>query len=142
LTNVNNNSAFECWQLYNPFKTALIPGIIDTASTTIGNFTNIAYTILPARFNGGIHNAPVPQIAHFVSGLAHVTLPHNSSTEAWVLGDVGGLLLAFDTKGTGHITTYPSDQTTVAIAMPFAGGQITEHVVIGKGPCGGLETLT
>ncbi|KAF2020470.1 hypothetical protein BU24DRAFT_487088 [Aaosphaeria arxii CBS 175.79] len=137
----NNDSAFECWQLQTPFKRSSIPGISGTQSATISNVTNFAYTILPPRYDGGLHNAPVPQMVHFLSGLAHLTLPNDHSTDAFVVGGVGGLLFATDTTGTGHITRYPSDQETVAIAAPFADGIVPEHIVLNDGPCAGLQTF-
>ncbi|KAF2476844.1 uncharacterized protein BDR25DRAFT_300010 [Lindgomyces ingoldianus] len=137
----NNNSAFECWQLTEPFRRPSVPGVSGTQVATIGNFTNFAYTILPPRYDGGIHTAPVPQIVHFLSGVAHLTLPHNDSAEAWVLGGVGGLLFAFDTTGTGHITRYPSDAETVAITAPFEGGKIPGHIVLADRPYVGSQTF-
>ncbi|PVI04042.1 hypothetical protein DM02DRAFT_640256 [Periconia macrospinosa] len=137
----NNNSAFECWQLTEPFRRSSVPGISGTQIVTISNNTNLAYTILPPRFDGGLHNAPAPQIVHFLSGLAYLTLPHND-TEAWVVGGVGGLLFAVDTTGTGHRTQYPSDQETIAFTAPFAEGKIPDHKVLFDGPCSGEQTFT
>ena len=73
----------------------------------------------------------------FIYGLAHLTLP-DSKDEAWVLGGINGLILATDTKDVsvkGHITTYPSDETTVAIAFVTEGGSIPEHKVLHNGGC-------
>ncbi|CAI6333148.1 unnamed protein product [Periconia digitata] len=140
LVTKGNDSAFECWQLTEPFRRASVPGISGAQIVTISNNTDLAYSIIPPRFDGGIHNAPVPQIVHFLSGLAYLTLPHNE-TEAWVVGGVGGLLFAVDTVGTGHRTQYPSDQETVAIALPFAEGKIPDHTVLVEGPCNGEQTF-
>jgi len=109
----------------------------------------LAYTILPPRFNGGLHTAPAPQIVHFVSGLAHITLPtsstsstsENSSQELWIVGGAGGLLIAADTTGSGHITRYPSDQETVGIVAPFEGGRIPAYEVLREGACQGVQTF-
>ncbi|KAF2199523.1 hypothetical protein GQ43DRAFT_376068 [Delitschia confertaspora ATCC 74209] len=141
LVTKNNNSAFECWRLTESFKRSSVPGVSGTQVATIGNFSNLAYTVLPPRYNGGLHNAPTPQLVHFISGMVHLTLPHNDSVDAWLLGGVGGLLFATDIEGTGHITTYPSDQTTVAITAPFEGGRIPGHVVLAEGPCVGKQTF-
>ena len=105
--------------------------------------TTPAYTILPPRFTsgGGQHNAPVPQIVHFLSGVAHITLPDDASQELWLVGGVGGLLFAADTTGTGHITTYPSDQETVGLVAPFEGGRVPGYEVVREGACGGLQTF-
>ncbi|KAK7547797.1 hypothetical protein IWX50DRAFT_341721 [Phyllosticta citricarpa] len=112
------------------------------------------YTVIPARFDGGIHNAPAPQYAapyppplypkvalshksrfvYFTSGLAHLSLPHGDD-EAWVLGGVNGLIFAYDTTGTGHRTTYPSDQATIALALPVEGDKPPPYSVLHQGPC-------
>ncbi|ORY06151.1 hypothetical protein BCR34DRAFT_571545 [Clohesyomyces aquaticus] len=141
LVTKNNNSAFECWQLTEPFKRSSVPGVSGTQVVTFANITNGAYTILPPRFDGGIHTAPAPQLVHFLSGVAHLTLLHDDKAEAWIVGGVGGLLFAVDTTGTGHITRYPSDQETVAFTGPFEGGKIPGHVVLADGPCIGQQTF-
>lgn len=76
----------------------------------------------------------------FLSGLAHVTLPYPASTnaskdEAWILGGPDSLLVANDVLGTGHITTYPSDEKTIGLQIPFAGGLIPPHRILYEGPC-------
>ena len=63
----NNYSAFECWQLTEPFKRSSTPGVSGTQVATIGNYTNFGYTILPARYDGGIHTAPVPQYGYSIA---------------------------------------------------------------------------
>lgn len=75
-----------------------------------------------------------------MSGLIHVTLPvpaygNASLDEAWVSGGANGLLVAVDTIGTGHISTYPSDVSTVSLQIPFADGSVPEHTVLSWGPC-------
>jgi hypothetical protein len=105
-----------------------------------------AYTVLPPRFDGGLHTAPAPQIVHFVAGLAHITLPaspagENGTQELWIVGGAGGLLIAVDTTGTGHITRYPSDQETVGILAPFEGGRIPDYEVVKEGACEGVQTF-
>lgn len=57
----NNASTLECWQMDNPFESAAIPGITGSATAVIGNAANISYTVLPAAFDGGLHNAPLNQ---------------------------------------------------------------------------------
>ncbi|KAH7135545.1 hypothetical protein B0J11DRAFT_576127 [Dendryphion nanum] len=142
VTKTNNNSAFECWQLTEPFKRSSVPGVSGTQVATVSNNTNFAYTILPPRYDGGIHTAPAVQLVHFLSGIAHLTLPHDDSVDAWILGGVGGLLFAVDTTGTGHRTQYPSDQVTVAITAPFEGGKIPRYTILADGPCVGRQSFT
>lgn len=50
-------------------------------------------------------------------------------------------MFATDITGKGHITTYPSDQDTVAITAPFEDGVIPEYEVINEGPCMGGQTF-
>ena len=42
----------------------------------------------------------------------------------------------------GHVTIYPSDQETVAIAVPFEGGEVPGYEVLKEGDCEGLQTWT
>jgi hypothetical protein len=80
------------------------------------------------------------RIVHFLSGLAHITLPQDTTTDLWIVGGEGGLLFAADTEGLGHLTTYPSDQETVAIAVPFKDGVVPEYELVKEGACEGLQT--
>lgn len=140
LVTVDNHTAIQCWRLAMPFVTSSTPGTSGAQAATISNVTNFAYTIIPPRFDGGLHTAPVPQIVHFVSGLAHITLP-NASQELWMVGGAGGLLIAADTTGSGHITRYPSDQETVGIVAPFEGGRIPGYEVVKEDACQGVQTF-
>lgn len=74
------------------------------------------------------------RFVYFTSGLAHISLPHGDD-EAWILGGANGLIFAGDTTGTGHATTYPSDQATVALALPVEGGKPPPYAVLHQGPC-------
>ena len=141
VTDANNNTVLECWRLESPFTRSSVPGVSGTQVATISNNTDLAYAIIPPRYDGGLHTAPVPQLVHFLSGVAHITLPHDPSADLWVVGGKGGLLFALDTIGTGHVTRYPSDQETVALTAPFAGGVIPHHEVVARGPCLGLQTF-
>jgi hypothetical protein len=69
----DNASAFECWQLTEPFKRSSVPGVSGTLVATIGNYTNLGYTILPPRFDGGLHTAPVPQYVMLANGETRLT---------------------------------------------------------------------
>jgi hypothetical protein len=137
----NNRTIIQCWNLTSPFTRSSTPGVIGAQVATVANTTNLAYTILPPRFHGGLHTAPVPQLVHFISGLAHVTLPQDPATDLWIVGGRGGVLFAVDTTGEGHVTSYPSDAETVAIIAPFEDGVVPEFSVVKEGPCGGLQTF-
>ncbi|KAA8624577.1 34-dihydroxy-2-butanone 4-phosphate synthase protein [Pyrenophora tritici-repentis] len=142
VTTPQNTTAIQCWRLkHSPFAVTSQAGITGSRVATVSNATNVAYVIQPPRFNGGLHRAPVPQLVHFIAGLAHVTLPQDSSQELWLVGGRGGLVIAADTTGEGHITMYPSDQETVTITAPFAGGVVPEYEVLKEGPCDGLQTF-
>lgn len=141
VTSADNSTIFQCWRLMTPFKQSGTPGVKGATSAIVANFTTYAYTIIPPRFDGGLHNAPVPQLVHFLSGVAHLTLPQDESAELWIMGGKGGLLFAVDTLGSGHVTRYPSDQDTVAITAPFADGEVPEYEVVADGACLGEQTF-
>lgn len=82
------------------------------------------------------------RLVSFLSGLAHITLPSPSpdskagEDEAWITGGAYGLLVALDTEGTGHVTTYPGDEATVSLQIPFGdAGDVPAHEVLADGPC-------
>ncbi|KAF1834797.1 hypothetical protein BDW02DRAFT_497558 [Decorospora gaudefroyi] len=141
ITSPQNTTVIQCWRLAQPFTRSSLPGITGSQTVTISNTTRLDYTILPPRYDGGLHTAPVPQLVHFLSGLARITLPQDADTELWIVGGKGGLVFAADTVGLGHFTTYPSDQETVAIAAPLQHGLLPEHEVLNEGPCDGLQTF-
>ncbi|KAJ5369816.1 uncharacterized protein N7496_005908 [Penicillium cataractarum] len=142
----NNSSTLECWALEPGFQTSSQAGTTGTQALNLGPAggagTNATYTVLPAGFDGGRHNAPAKQWVIFISGLAHITLP-NSTTEAWIAGGKYGAILALDTvdvSGLGHITRYPSAEETVAIQVPLGeGGVLPDHEVLYEGGCVGEE---
>ena len=101
----------------------------------------MTFTVLPPRFDGGLHRAPANQYAPslyiwfpfpkpirrhidkflrlvaFLSGVVHVTLP-NSTEEAWITGGKFGLIVAADRDASdGHISRYPSAEDTVALQV-------------------------
>ncbi|KAF4266860.1 hypothetical protein KXV22_007534 [Aspergillus fumigatus] len=137
----NNQSILECWSLEPGFESSTQPGIAGSASLSLGPVGgNATYTIVPAQFDGGIHNAPVRQWVTFLSGLAHITLPH-SDDEVWILGGKHGTLLALDTadvSADGHYTEYPSNEVTVAMAVPL-GDEEPAHRVLYQGACKATE---
>jgi hypothetical protein len=137
----NNHTIIQCWKLASPFQRSSVPGVSGAQVATISNNTNLAYSILPPRFDGGVHTAPAPQIVHFLSGAVHITLPQDDSVELWLVGGKAGLLFAVDTTGSGHISRYPSDQETIALTAPFAGGKTPNYEVLFEGPCVGKQTF-
>ncbi|KAH8719232.1 hypothetical protein GQ44DRAFT_712734 [Phaeosphaeriaceae sp. PMI808] len=141
LVTKNNQTIIQCWKLITPFKSSSVPGVSGSQVATISNNSNLAYTILPPRYNGGLHTAPAPQLVHFLSGVAHITLPQDSSVDLWLVGGKSGLLFAVDTTGLGHITRYPSDQETVAITAPFTENRVPEYEVLAEGACSGMQTF-
>lgn len=60
-TNGNGSSIFECWSLCAPLETTTQPGLVGAASSFLGNLANMTYTVTPAGFNSGDHNAPANQ---------------------------------------------------------------------------------
>ncbi|KAJ5123668.1 hypothetical protein N7448_009765 [Penicillium atrosanguineum] len=138
----NNISTLECWALLSGFKHSSEAGTAGSESLNLGKLGgDSTYTILPAGFNGGRHNAPALQWVIFLSGLAHITLP-NSTAEAWVAGGKNGAILALDTADVsafGHYTTYPSKEQTITLEIPLGNEGIPAHTVLHGGPCKGEE---
>ncbi|KXG50934.1 uncharacterized protein PGRI_065060 [Penicillium griseofulvum] len=139
----HNRSTLECWALHSGFETSLTPGQTGSAALDLGNIGgNASFTVLPAGFDGGRHNAPALQWVVFLSGLAHITLP-DSTTEAWIEGGRNGVILALDTadvSALGHFTTYPSRDRTTSVVIPLEKG-VPSHRVLHDGPCQGEELL-
>ncbi|KAI1124041.1 hypothetical protein F5Y10DRAFT_39939 [Nemania abortiva] len=133
------SSTLECWQMDQPFNTSTQPGTSGSAQAPLGNVSSISYSILPSKFDGGIHNAPQNQWVVFTSGLAYITLPDDNSTSAYVAGGQFGLIFAADTKDVsvkGHRTEYPGITETIALQIPTADGEVPKHQVLHDGPCG------
>ena len=57
------------------------------------------------------------------------------------MGGQNAVIIAVDTIKKGHITTYPSDDQTVAIQIPFANGLLPDHEVAYGGPCQDEEDI-
>lgn len=72
-----------------------------------------------------------------------VTLPNNTGA-AYVTGGSNGIIIAVDTVGTGHYTSYPSNSETIGFFTPFKDGAYPAHSVIAEGPCFGnqLQNVT
>lgn len=138
VTDARNNSALECWQLEANVSVSTGAGTAGATTIQLGNLANVTYTALPANFYGGVHNAPYPQWVAFTSGLAVVTLPNNPGT-AFVPGGPNGIIIAVDTTGSGHNTSYPSNSETIGLQIPFADGIIPPHTVANEGPCAGNQ---
>ncbi|KAJ5662743.1 hypothetical protein N7462_011669 [Penicillium macrosclerotiorum] len=144
----HNRSTLECWALEPGFTTSSESGTSGSQALNLGpigggNAGNATYTIIPAGFDGGRHNAPELQWVVFLSGVAHITLP-NSTTEAWITGGKNGAILALDTadaSALGHITTYPSQEKTIALEIPLGAGSVPGHTVLHEGACREAELL-
>jgi hypothetical protein len=53
-------SILECWQLPG-FTTSAQAGTSGALNLFLGDISNASYTVIPGRFDGGIHNAPAAQ---------------------------------------------------------------------------------
>lgn len=58
---VNGKSTIECWQLDAPTQVSSSAGTAGAVSQQLGDVSNATYTVLPSRFDGGLHNAPMLQ---------------------------------------------------------------------------------
>ena len=54
----NGASTLECWELLAPFQIASEAGVAGAASAPLTDAGNVTYTIIPPKFDGGLHNAP------------------------------------------------------------------------------------
>lgn len=61
LSAANNASTLECWQIDSPFIVSSQPGTKGSAQLQLGNTSTISYSVLPAQFDAGLHNAPANQ---------------------------------------------------------------------------------
>ena len=60
----NGVSTIECWQ-FGPFASSSVPGVAGALGLFLGPTSNATFTVIPGRFDGGLHNAPVPQFVLF-----------------------------------------------------------------------------
>lgn len=61
LSAANNASTLECWQMETPFTLSTQQGTAGSAQLSLGNTSTMSYTVLPAQFDAGVHNAPANQ---------------------------------------------------------------------------------
>lgn len=79
IAGVNGSSALQCWQI-SEFMTSAVPGVSGSLNLNLGNTSNASYTIIPPRFNGGVHNAPANQYVHASSSPPYSFEPELFST--------------------------------------------------------------
>ncbi|KAL9599259.1 MAG: hypothetical protein Q9219_003961 [cf. Caloplaca sp. 3 TL-2023] len=143
-TNAQKESTLECWQVTAPFVESTEPGTAGSATAQLGQTKRLSYTLIPPHFDGGLHNAPAVQYVAFTAGKAVITLP-NSTAKATVYGGRDGLILATDIANAstyGHVTKYPSGQTTVVLQIPLEDNRVPDHTVLYGGPCKRSEQNT
>ena len=58
----NNVSILQCWSIPG-FAASATAGTSGALNLFLGNVTNSSFTVIPPRFDGGVHVAPVPQSA-------------------------------------------------------------------------------
>jgi hypothetical protein len=66
----------------------------------------------------------------------------STNETARVYGGKQGIIFAADIKAVsaeGHTTVYPSNDPTIALQIPTAGGVIPSHKVLYSGPCKDTE---
>lgn len=105
VTTKQNVSGLECWEFSSPFTTSTAAGTSGASSLNLANVSNIVYTVLPPRFNGGVHNAPAAQVR-----LPRRSFLWNWSTSSFTFNescikcaDMTSQLVVF-TSGLAHIT--------------------------------------
>lgn len=60
-TNAQKESTLECWQLDAPLVPSAAAGTAGAVFAQLGETGATSWGIVPARFNGGLHNAPAVQ---------------------------------------------------------------------------------
>ncbi|KAI1747997.1 hypothetical protein F4782DRAFT_518764 [Xylaria castorea] len=143
ISSQNDLARFECWQMSSPLVQSTQFGIIGTATTFLGDVTNITYNVIPSGFDSGIHNAPSNQWVIVLNGLVTVTLPDNSTASVTTTGGEQGLLFFKDTasisKG-GHGSYYPGVTETIFLQIPVTNGDLPDHqVLFDDAPCSGNQ---
>ncbi|KAL8652969.1 MAG: hypothetical protein Q9226_004035, partial [Calogaya cf. arnoldii] len=127
----NGASTIECWRLAAPFKSSTEAGVSGASFAQLGKAGSTSYALIPAKFDGGLHNAPIVQYVAFLSGTAVVSVPDQPPVT--IKGGKDGLIIAADTAAVskqGHDTKYPSDEETTAIQIPTADGKVPPHTVL------------
>ena len=61
--NAQKESVIECWQLTAPFIASAAAGTSGAIFAQLGQTGATSYGLIPAQFDGGLHNAPVVQWA-------------------------------------------------------------------------------
>ena len=73
----NGASTLECWQ-FPGIQVSSTAGTSGALSLFLGDAANVTYTVLPPRFNGGVHNAPAAQYGlKFLCRREEATLTYN-----------------------------------------------------------------
>lgn len=60
-TNAQKQSTLECWQLDAPLVASAAAGTAGAVFAQLGETGATSWGIVPARFDGGLHNAPAVQ---------------------------------------------------------------------------------
>ena len=60
-TNAQKESTLECWQLAAPLVASSAAGTSGAVFAQLGQTAATSWGIVPANFNGGLHNAPAVQ---------------------------------------------------------------------------------
>ena len=63
--NAQKESVIECWQLTAPFIASAAAGTSGAIFAQLGETGATSYGLIPAQFDGGLHNAPVVQWVSF-----------------------------------------------------------------------------
>lgn len=59
--NAQKESILQCWELDAPFIASAAAGTTGSVFAQLGEGAAVSYGIIPPKFDGGLHNAPVVQ---------------------------------------------------------------------------------
>lgn len=80
---VNGSSVLQCWQ-FPEFMASAQAGTAGALNLFLGDMANASYTVVPPRFNGGLHTAPSAQYVFLACTILYQTIQEFSSCSCWL----------------------------------------------------------
>lgn len=117
--NAQKESIIECWQLTAPFIASAAAGTLGAIFAQLGESGATSYGLIPAEFDGGMHNAPVVQWAFpcFFTALSAFCSICNACERIWLtslFSILGGLPFWLEWRSSPCRTQHKRQQSTVA----------------------------
>ncbi|KUI63630.1 hypothetical protein VM1G_10202 [Cytospora mali] len=135
-------STLECWEVDSPLYTSYGPDSNGAIVSNLGNVSALSWAAAQPGLDFGLHNAPSKQWVVVLSGVIHITLPHDNSSEAYITGGEFGLIFAADTADVsvdGHVSVAIGTTESVLLQIPTGDGKTPDFERLHMGPCSGEE---